>query len=99
MAGPGAIGKPTEYTQLPLSAVQSIMMEKSAQAYKTSLVISSVADPGCLSRNPDPDFYPSQIPDPRTRISDPGSKNSNKKRGEKKFGVIPFHVATYFTKL
>ena len=32
----------------------------------------SVADPGCLSRIPDPDFYPSRIPDP-------GSKNSNKR--------------------
>jgi hypothetical protein len=40
-------------------------------------LIGSVADPGCLSRIPDPDFYPS-------RISDPGSKNSNKERGEKK---------------
>ncbi len=34
----------------------------------------SVADPGCLSRIPDPDFYPS-------RISDPGSKNRNKREG------------------
>jgi hypothetical protein len=25
-----------------------------------------VADPGCLSRIPDPDFYPSRIPDPKT---------------------------------
>jgi hypothetical protein len=25
---------------------------------------ASVADPGCLSRIPDPDFYPSRIPDP-----------------------------------
>jgi hypothetical protein len=25
---------------------------------------SSVADPGCLSRVPDPDFYPYRIPDP-----------------------------------
>ncbi len=33
---------------------------------------SSVADPGCLSRIPDPDFY-------QSRISDPGSKNSNKR--------------------
>jgi hypothetical protein len=24
---------------------------------------SSVADPGCLSRIPDPEFYPSRIPD------------------------------------
>jgi hypothetical protein len=29
--------------------------------YKVQL---SVADPGCLSRIPDPDFYPSQIPEP-----------------------------------
>jgi hypothetical protein len=39
----------------------------------------SVADPGCLSRIPDPDFYPSRIPDPGFRIPDPGSKNSNKR--------------------
>jgi hypothetical protein len=55
-------------------------------------MVPSVADPGCLSRIPDPDFYPSRIPDP-------GSKNSNKERGEKKFDVIPFYVATNFTKL
>jgi hypothetical protein len=49
---------------------------------------SSVADPGCLS--PDPDFYPSQNPDPKT---------ATKERGEKKLVVIPFYVATNFTKL
>ncbi len=27
--------------------------------------IGSVADPGCLSRIPDPDFFPSRIPDPK----------------------------------
>ncbi len=37
-----------------------------------SKLTASVADPGSLSRIPDPDFYPS-------RISDPGSKNSNKR--------------------
>jgi hypothetical protein len=42
---------------------------------------SSVADPGCLSRIPDPEFYPSRIPDPKTVA---------KKRGEKKFVVILF---------
>ncbi len=36
----------------------------------------SVVDPGCLSRIPDPDLYPSRIPDPR-------SKNSNKREGWK----------------
>jgi hypothetical protein len=49
-----------------------------------------VADPGCLSRIPDPDFYPSRIPDPKT---------ATKERGEKNFVVIPFYVATNFTKL
>jgi hypothetical protein len=49
-----------------------------------------VADPGCLSRIPDPDFYPSRISDPKT---------ATKERGEKKFVVIPFYVATNFTKL
>jgi hypothetical protein len=35
----------------------------------------SVADPGCLSRIPDPDFFPSRIPHPKT---------ATKERGEKK---------------
>jgi hypothetical protein len=51
---------------------------------------SSVADPGCLSPIPDPDFYPSRIPDPKT---------ATKERDEKKCVVIPFYVATNFTKL
>jgi hypothetical protein len=50
----------------------------------------SVADPGCLSRIPDPDFYPSWIPDP---------KKQQKRGAKKKFVVIPFFVATNFTKL
>ncbi len=48
-----------------------------------------MADPGCLSRIPDPDFYPSRIPDPKT---------ATKERGEKKFFVKNFFVATNFTK-
>ncbi len=36
----------------------------------------SVAGPGCLSRIPDPDFYLSRIPDPKT---------ATKERGEKSF--------------
>jgi hypothetical protein len=39
---------------------------------------------------PDPDGYPSRIPDPKT---------ATKERGEKKFDVIPFYVTTNFTKL
>jgi hypothetical protein len=57
----------------------------------------SVADPGCLSLIPDPDFYPSRIPDLGSRIPDP--KTARKERGEKKFVVITFYVATNFTKL
>jgi hypothetical protein len=49
-----------------------------------------VADPGCLSRIPDPDFYPSRIPDPKT---------ATKERDEKKFVFISFFVATNFTTL
>jgi hypothetical protein len=51
--------------------------------------VTSVADPGCLSPIPDPDFYPSGIPDPKT---------ATKERVKKIFFVIPFYVATNFTK-
>jgi hypothetical protein len=53
-----------------------------------------VADPGCLSRILDPDFYPSRIPDPKT---------ATKEKGEKKLVVIflcshKFHkIANYFS--
>jgi hypothetical protein len=50
--------------------------------------LASVADPGCLFRIPDPDFYSSRIPDPKT---------ATKERGEKKSVVIPFFVATKLT--
>jgi hypothetical protein len=39
---------------------------------------------------PDLDFFPSRIPDPKT---------ATKERDEKKICVIPFYVATNFTKL
>jgi hypothetical protein len=47
-----------------------------------SIAGSSVADPGCLSRIPDPDFYPSRIPGHGSRIPDP--KTATKERGKKK---------------
>ena len=61
----------------------------------------SVADPGCLSRIPDPDFYPSRISDPGSRIPYPGSripdpKTAAKERGEK-ISCHTFFVATNFT--
>jgi hypothetical protein len=55
---------------------------------------SRVADQGWL-------FPRSRIPDPGTwflSIPDPGSNNNNKRGGEKKFVVLPFFVATNFTK-
>jgi hypothetical protein len=61
------------------------------------LEISSVADSGCLSRIPDPDFYPSRIPDLRSQVPDP--KTATKERGEKKLDVKPFYVATKFNKI
>jgi len=53
-------------------------------------IFNSVADPGCLSRIPDPDLNPSRIPDPKT---------ATKERNEKKLVVITFYVATNFKKL
>jgi hypothetical protein len=64
-----------------------VILKYDVSIYKLS---NSVADPGCLSRIPDPDFYPSRIPDPKT---------ATKERGEKIFDVIPFYIATNFTKL
>jgi hypothetical protein len=40
---------------------------------------ASVADPGCSSKIPDPDFYPSRIPDLGSRI-----QKQQQKRGVKK---------------
>ncbi len=58
-----------------------------------------MADPGCLSRIPGPDFtHPgSRIPDLGSRIPDP--KTATKERDENKIVVIPFFVATNFAKL
>ncbi len=49
------------------------------------------------SQIPDPDFYPSRIPDLESRIPDP--KTGRKERGEKKFVVKHFYVATNFYKM
>ncbi len=59
-------------------------------------VVGSVADPGCLSLIPDPDFYPSLIPDLGFRIPDP--KTAMKHKGEKNL-FLPFFGAINFTKL
>jgi hypothetical protein len=46
---------------------------------------------------PDPGSWFLPIPDPGSQIPDP--KTATKERGEKKFVVITFYVATNFTKL
>jgi hypothetical protein len=51
---------------------------------------TSVADPGCLSRIPDPDFYPSRIPDPKT---------ATKERGENFFFFHTFLCSHKFHKI
>jgi hypothetical protein len=38
------------------------------------LTVGSVADPGCLSRIPDPETYPSRIQDPKTATKEKGGK-------------------------
>jgi hypothetical protein len=49
-----------------------------------STVAVSVANQGCLSRIPDPDFYPSRIPDPTI---------APKEEGDKFFFILPFSVS------
>jgi hypothetical protein len=58
--------------------------------------VSTVADTGCLSQIPDPDFYPSRIPDFESRIPDLGSKNSNKREGGKKISCHTFFCSHKF---
>ncbi len=58
-----------------------------------------IPDPGCLSRIPDPDFYPSRLQDSGSRILDPGSKNSNKREGWKKIFCHTFLCSLKFHKI
>jgi hypothetical protein len=58
-----------------------------------STLFCSVADPGCLSRISDPDFYPSRIPDLGSRI-----QKQVEKRGVENFFFKYFFVATNFPK-
>ena len=58
--------------------------------------MTSVADPGYLS---DPGSWILPIPDPGSRISDPGSKNSNKREGWKKICCHNFLCSHKFHKI
>jgi hypothetical protein len=57
-------------------------------------VTGSVADPGCLSQIPDPDFYPSRIPGLGSRI-----QKQQQKRGVKKISCHTFLCSHKFHKL
>ncbi len=59
--------------------------------YCSKIVLSSVADLGCLSQILIYIHLGSQIPDL-------GSKNTNKREGRKKFVVLPLFVATNIKK-
>jgi hypothetical protein len=69
-----------------------MIQKPGSHLFKLRKIFISVADPGCLSRIPDPDFYPS-------RISDPGSKNSNKREGWKKICCHNFLCSHKFHKI
>ncbi len=61
-------------------------------SYLPAGTVVSVADPGCLSRIPDPYFYFLLIPDP-------GSNNSNKREGWKKIFCHTFLCCHKFHKI
>jgi hypothetical protein len=61
------------------------------------LTATSVADPGCLSRILIFTYPGSRFSDLGSQIPDP--KTATKEKSEKKFVVIPFFVATNFTRL
>ncbi len=85
-----------QHFQKPSYMNYRLRMQPSANKWEIHLRFffsfsTSVADPGCLSRIPDPDFYPSQI----------RSKNSNERQGWKKnlclfLGAINFTKFNYF---
>jgi hypothetical protein len=61
-----------------------------ASCHQHLVQISSVADPGCFSHIPEPDFYPSRIPDPKTATQD---------RSEKKISCHTFFCSQKFHKI
>ncbi len=89
---------PQPYASVSMSrrAAKSQIVGKLLQQ-RTLYTVLRIRDVYPGSRIPDPDFYPSRIPDLGFRIPDP--KTATKERDEKKLVVIPFYVATNFTKL
>jgi hypothetical protein len=66
------------HTSLPFPLVKSFSFQL---LFPHTIVNSSVANPGCLSLIPDPEFYPSRIPHPKT---------ATKEREEKK--LLSCHI-------
>ncbi len=63
--------------------------------YMTCILSVTYSDPQCCGSGiPDPDFYPSRIPDPGSRF-----QKQQQKRGVKNFCCHIFFAATNFTKL
>jgi hypothetical protein len=68
-------GLTTRYFLGELKCLRLNIPEGKEKIEETLKLKPSVADPGCLSRIPDPDFYPSRIPDPKTATKERGKKN------------------------
>jgi hypothetical protein len=64
---------------VPVSVLVCEFTRKICRARFPIFSFKSVADPGCLSRIPDPDFYPSRITDPGSRIQKQQQKREVKK--------------------
>jgi hypothetical protein len=92
---PGYYNKRLKTDILPCIDAPGIFL-RDGESQNWSYDAASVADPGCLSRIPKPDFFP--IPDHGSRIPDPKT-TTTKERGEKKLVVKPFFVATNFKKI
>jgi hypothetical protein len=59
--------------QLALPPALVLHIPAIRENFYNSVAISCVADPGCLTRFPDPKFFPSRILDPIFSIPDPRS--------------------------
>jgi hypothetical protein len=77
---PGSMVRKPLFVVAPPAPSNAVVPPLSAalQVPVPSVPTVSVADPGCLSRIPDPDPYLSRIPGLGSRVSDPGSRMHQK---------------------
>ncbi len=83
--------------ELPGGRVGPAAAPPSTPAALLSLIYNQCCRPGMFIPDPGSWFLP--IPDPGSRISDPGSKNSNKREGRKKNSCHTFFIAINLTKI